>query len=303
MNFPNIETTTGFEPASNASINPESSRSLELPAAPLIVIEPAKAWAPLNLREIWAYRGLLYFLTWRDLKVRYKQTLLGVVWVVMQPLLTTLVFTVVLGKLARVPSDGIPYPVFVYTGMLAWTFFSGAVGSSSNSLVGNAQMITKVYFPRLIIPIAAIGGRLVDFGVAFIILIGLMVYYDIAVTWNLLLLPVLAVVIALLALGIGMWTSALNVKYRDVTVLLPVFLQVWMYASPVVYPTSLIPPEWRRIFMLNPLTGIIESFRAAVFGRGFSGRAFALSVAFTLVLLVYAAFSFRRMEKNFADII
>ena len=278
-----------------------------LPDEPLVTIEPSKSWVALDLRDLWLHRDLLYFLMWRDLKVRYKQTVLGVAWVVMQPLLTTLIFTVFLGRLARVPSDGIPYPVFVYAGLMPWMFFSGAVSITSNSIVGNAHLITKVYFPRLIIPSAAIGARLVDFAISFVILVGLMICYRIPMTWSILLLPVFVALITLLALGFGMWTSALNVKYRDVGVVLPVLIQLWMFVSPVTYPASLVGQglgeRWQLLYALNPLTGIIEGFRASLFGRRFDGVALAISVVTTLALLVYSAYAFRRMEKSFADVV
>jgi homopolymeric O-antigen transport system permease protein len=235
--------------------------------------------------------------------VRYKQSVLGITWVILQPLLTTVIFTIFLGKLARVPSDNIPYPIFVYAALLPWTFFSSAITSSGNSLVGSANLITKVYFPRLIIPGAAVGARLVDFGIAFIILIGLMVYYHIALTNAVLLLPVLVVLVALLALGFGMWTSALNVKYRDVGVALPVLIQLWMFASPVVYPSSIVPAKYQWLYNLNPMVGILDGFRAALFGREINWRALGISTVFTLLLLVYSSYSFRRMEKDFADIV
>jgi len=269
-----------------------------------LIIEPSRSWVALNLRDLWQSRELLYFLTWRDLKVRYKQTVLGVAWVVMQPLLTTLVFTIFLGKLARVPSDGIPYPVFVYAGLLPWTFFASAVINSGNSLVGNAHLITKVYFPRLIIPAAAVAARLVDSAVAFIMLIGLMIYYGVAVTWSIVMLPVFIVLITLLALGLGMWSSALNVKYRDIGVILPVMIQLWMFASPVVYPSSLVPEKWQRIYALNPVVGILEGFRAALFGqKGFDWVALAISTVIILSWFIYSAYTFRRMEKSFADLV
>lgn len=273
------------------------------PEEPLVVIEPSSAWAPLNLGDLWAYRELLYFLIWRDLKVRYKQTALGATWVVMQPLLTTVIFTIFLGGLARVPSDGIPYPLFVYAGLLPWTFFSGAVMNSGNSLVGSANLITKVYFPRVIIPVAAVGARLVDFVIAFSLAAVMMAYYGVTLTWGLTMLPVLVALITLLALGLSMWVSALNVRYRDVGVALPVLIQLWMFASPIIYPSSLVPESWRKVYALNPLVGLIEGFRAALLGRRFDWTALAVTTAITLALLVCAAYAFRRMEKSFADVV
>jgi lipopolysaccharide transport system permease protein len=270
---------------------------------PLVVIEPTRSWVAINLRDLWAYRELLYFLTWRDVKVRYKQTALGVVWVVLQPLLSTIVFTVFLGKLARVPSDGIPYPLFVYAAMLPWTFFSSAVTNCSNSLVGNANLITKIYFPRLLMPAAPVAARMVDFGIAFIILIGLMIYYGAVITKTLLLLPLLVVLIVILALGFGIWVAGLNVKYRDVGVMLPVGLQLWMFASPVVYPSSLVPAKYKSLYNLNPLVGILDGFRSSLFGLEINWRALAISTLFIFALLVYSAYTFRRMERGFADVV
>jgi lipopolysaccharide transport system permease protein len=274
-----------------------------IPDEPLVVIQPTNSWTPLNLGDLWAYRGLLYFLVWRDLKVRYKQTALGMAWVIFQPLLMTVIFTVVLGMLVRVPTDNVPYPLFAYVGILLWTFFSGAVSTTGNSLVGNAHLITKVYFPRLIIPVASIAARLVDFGVAFIILIGLMVYFRVGITPRFLAAPILILLLALLALGLGMWTSAVNVKYRDVGIALPVLIQLGMFVSPVVYPLSLVPRKWQFVYSLNPLVGIIEGFRAVVFGGAIYWPAVIISAVVTPLLLLYAAYAFQSREKTFADII
>ncbi len=227
---------------------------------PFAVIEKGRKWVPLNLRDVWIYRELLYFLIWRDLKVRYKQTALGVAWVIFQPLFMTITFTVFLGMLIRVPSDNVPYPLFAYAGLLLWIFFSGAVSVTGNCLVGNAHLITKVFFPRIIIPIASIAARLVDLGVSFVILIGLMFYYHVALTPRFLFAPLFILLVALLALSFGMWTSAVNVKYRDVGLALPVLIQLWMFASPIVYPLSLVPQRWRLAYALNPLVGIIGGF-------------------------------------------
>jgi len=275
-----------------------------LPDEPLVTIQPGKSWAALDLRELWAYRELLYFLMWRDVKVRYKQAALGLAWVVMQPLLTTLILTVFLGMLARVPSDDVPYMLFVFVGLLPWSFFSSAVTNGSNSLVGSAHLITKVYFPRAVIPAAAVGARFVDFAVSAVILAGLMVYYRVQPTAAALLaVPALLALTALLALACGMITSALNVKYRDVGVAMPVVVQLWMYVSPVLYPSKLVPEGWRWVYALNPLVGIIENFRAAVFGGPFDWRALSISAAYTAALLVCASYLFRRVEREFADVI
>ncbi|HEU4833388.1 MAG TPA: ABC transporter permease [Pyrinomonadaceae bacterium] len=270
---------------------------------PWSTIERTNSWKIFDLSELWAYRELLFFLTWRDIRVRYKQAVLGMGWVVLQPLLMTLVFTVFLGVIVRVPSDNVPYPLFAYSGLLLWTFFSGAISGSGNSLIGNTHLITKVYFPRLLIPLASILARMVDLLVALIMLIGLMIYYRAGVSTGLLMAPLLIVLLALLALGLGMWTSALNVKYRDVGLALPVFIQLWMFVSPVVYPLTLVPERWRLLYSLNPLVGIIEGFRAALFGKSFNWPALGISTLVTLALLLYAGFVFKRREKTFADII
>lgn len=279
------------------------AESPELIDIPWSTIERTNSWKIFDLSELWAYRELLFFLTWRDIRVRYKQAVLGMGWVVLQPLLMTLVFTVFLGVIVRVPSDNVPYPLFAYSGLLLWTFFSGAISGSGNSLIGNTHLITKVYFPRLLIPLASILARMVDLLVALIMLIGLMIYYRAGVSTGLLMAPLLIVLLALLALGLGMWTSALNVKYRDVGLALPVFIQLWMFVSPVVYPLTLVPERWRLLYSLNPLVGIIEGFRAALFGKSFNWPALGISTIITLALLLYAGFVFKRREKTFADII
>lgn len=275
-----------------------------LPKEPLVVIEPQKSRFGINLRDLWTYHELLYFLTWRDIKVRYKQTLLGVMWAILQPLFMMLVFALFFGKLVGVPSDGIPYPIFAYAGLLPWTFFSTAATTSGNSVVNSANLITKVYFPRLIVPTASVAAALVDFGITFIVLAILMIYYKVSLTWGLLMLPVLIVLLTVLALAFGILMSGLNVKYRDIKFVLPFLIQLWFFASPIIYPTSLVPERWRWILALNPMTGIIEGFRAALFGRkGFDWEAIAISAVITVMLLIYAALSFKRMEKTFADIV
>jgi lipopolysaccharide transport system permease protein len=303
--------STNNETAPISTANPTQNRKLEnqhetvagLPDEPLVVIEPNNGWSALDLRDLWAFRELLYFLTWRDVKVRYKQTELGVAWAIIQPLLTMLIFTLFFGRLAGVPSDNVPYPIFAFTGLLAWTFFANAITNSGNSLVGSAHLITKVYFPRMIIPGAAVAAGLVDFAIAFIILVLLMIYYGVGITWNILMFPVMVVLTTLLALGTGMWLSALNVKYRDVRFALPFMVQLWMYLSPVIYPTSFLPTKLRSLLLLNPMTGIIEGYRSAMFGRPFNWIALAVSTAITLILLIYSSYLFRRMEKSFADIV
>jgi lipopolysaccharide transport system permease protein len=283
---------------------PEWTRAAgQLPERPLVTVQPSPTWVALNLRDLWAYRELLGFLTWRDVKVRYKQTVLGIAWAIIQPLFTMLIFTLFFGRLAGMPSEGIPYPLFAYAGLLPWTFFSNAVTSSGNSLIGSANMITKVYFPRMLIPAAAVGAGLVDLAIAFVILLLLMAYYGVALTWNILMLPVVVALTVLLALGVGMWMAALNVKYRDVRFALPFLIQIWMFVSPIIYPPALVPERWRWALALNPLCGIIDGYRSCVLGKPFNAITLTLSAVLTLAILVYAAYDFRRMEKTFADIV
>jgi lipopolysaccharide transport system permease protein len=283
---------------------PESSYSSSiLPKEPLIKIRPSRPWSFIDLRDVWAHRELFFFLVWRDVKVRYKQTLLGALWVILQPLLMTLIFMVFLGMLVRVPTPGMPYPVFLYAALLPWTFFSNAVASSSFSLVASASMITKVYFPRVLIPAAMVAVRLSDFLIAFVILAGLLVYYHIHPTWALLVLPLLVAHLTILAITIGLLLSSINVKYRDVGTMIPVMLQLWMFVSPIVYPSILVPPRWKIVYELNPLAGIIENFRACLFGLPFNRSGLMISALITLTLLIYSAHVFRRMEDEFADVI
>jgi lipopolysaccharide transport system permease protein len=270
---------------------------------PLVTIARSPKWVALDLRDLWGYRELLVFLTWRDIKVRYKQTALGAAWAVIQPFFMMVVFTLFFGKLAGVASNGVPYPVFSYAGLLPWTFFQNAVTNSGNSLVGNSNLLTKVYFPRLIIPSAAVAAGLVDFGIAFVVLLGLMAYYGIPLSVGMLLIPALVLLTTMIALAVGLWMSAQNVKYRDIRYALPFVLQLWMFATPVIYPTDLVPERWRWVMAFNPLVGIIDCFRAALFGGAFDSRNLAISFGVTTVALIYAAYSFRRMEKTFADIV
>jgi lipopolysaccharide transport system permease protein len=270
---------------------------------PTFTIRSSKAWDGPQLREIWKHRELLYFLAWRDLKVRYKQTILGFAWVVLQPLLFTLVFTVVLRVLVKVPSDGIPYPIFAYIGLLIWTFFSSSVLSAANSLVGNANLISKVYFPRMLIPLACVLARLVDLFVALSIIIGLLAYYRIHVTAALLLAPYLILLLAIFSLSVGMWSAAINVKYRDVGLTIPVMIQLWMFLSPVAYPASLVPSKWRLLYSVNPLVGMIEGFRATILGQVINWPSILMSTAITLLALAYATFCFRNRERRFADLV
>jgi lipopolysaccharide transport system permease protein len=298
--FPTSQTPVAEQ---RSAVHQSSSSSYDLPEKPLVTIEVGKTWIPLNLRDLWACRELLYFLMWRDIKVRYKQTLLGAAWAVIQPLVTMIIFTYFFGKLAKVPTEGVPYPIFFYTGLLVWTFFSNGVSSGANSLIGNSNLITKVYFPRLIIPSAAVGAGLLDFAIASVLLIGLLVYYNFPVTIEYLMLLPLVALTTLLALGVGIWFSALNVKYRDVRYALPFLIQIWLFVSPIIYPSSLVPDDWRWIMWLNPVTGLVEAFRASLFGRPFLWTALAYSAAFSFVMLTYASYAFRRMERHFAELI
>jgi lipopolysaccharide transport system permease protein len=271
---------------------------------PVIVIEPKQSYLGINFRELWHYHELLYFLAWRDIKVRYKQTLLGVAWAILQPLLMMLLFSIFFGRLVRVPSDGVPYPLFAFAGLLPWTFLASAATVSGTSLVNSAHLITKVYFPRLLVPTAAVAAALLDFAITLIVLAGLLLYYRVTPTWQMLMLPLLIAVLILVALAFGVLTSALNVKYRDIKFVLPFLIQLWFFASPVIYPTSLVPERWRWVLALNPMTGIIEGFRAALFGqRPFDSKVIALSCVISLLLLICAVVTFKRMEKSFADIV
>jgi lipopolysaccharide transport system permease protein len=268
-----------------------------------VVLEPNRSWNPISLREIWSHRELLYFLIWRDLKVRYKQTILGLLWVILQPVMMTAIFTVFLGQVVRVPSGPVPYVLLAYTGLVTWMFFSSSVLQSGSSLVGNTSLVTKIYFPRAIIPMAAVGGRLVDFAVSLVILIGTMLYYGIAPTKNVLMLPVCLVLLCLFAFGVGLFFAAANVRYRDVAIALPVAIQLWMFVSPVVYPTSLVPERWQWLYQLNPMTGIIDGVRSSTLNVPFAWTGLGISTLIILIVLVYSIFAFKRMESCFADIV
>lgn len=272
-----------------------------LPVKPVTVIEPRRR--SLDLDGLWKSRELLYVLTQREIKVRYKQSALGILWAVIQPLSTMLVFTFFFGRLAAIPSDGIPYSLFAYAGLVPWTFFSNAVTASANSLVGNSSLITKVYFPRMIIPLAAVGAGLVDFGISFGLLLLFIFYYGTGFSLNFLMLPVLVLLTALLAAGFGMWMAALNVKYRDIRHAMPFFIQLWMFVTPIIYPSSFVPDKWRWILMFNPLTGLIEGYRSALFGKSFDLTGLATSTVIILFILIYSLNRFRKLERSFADIV
>lgn len=281
-----------------------SAQTEHFPELPVTTVEPLKGWAALELKKLWDYRELLYFLIWRDVKVRYKQTFLGFVWAVLQPLMTMVVFSVIFGYLAKVPSDGIPYQVFTYTALLPWTLFAHAVNESGNSLVLNQQLITKVYFPRLIIPLASVLSGLVDFGIGFIVLLGLMLFYGVVPTWAILTLPFFLLLEIATSLAIGLWLATLNVQYRDVRHAIPFLVQFWLFITPVAYSSNLIPAQWRVLYGINPMVGVIEGFRWALLGKeGTNGPMMLVSILVVIALLVSGLFYFRRMEDRFSDVI
>lgn len=279
--------------------NPEGNTTL-----PVTFIRPIARWTPLEWRELWEYHELLYFLVWRDIKVRYKQTALGAAWAVIQPFFSMVVFSIFFGMLARMPSGGVPYPVFTYVALVPWTFFANALSMAGNSLVEQERVITKVYFPRLLVPSAAVLAGLVDFAIAFVVLLGMMLFYDIVPSWAILTLPLFVLLAAVTALAAGLWLAALNVQYRDVRYTIPFIIQFWLFATPVVYPSSLIPEAWRALYGLNPMAGVVEGFRWALLGNvPAPGPLLAVSIITVIVLLVGGLYYFRRMEESFADIV
>jgi lipopolysaccharide transport system permease protein len=270
----------------------------------VIRIEPSRGWAALELWELWEYRELVWFLIWRDVKVRYKQTSLGIAWAIVQPVMTMVVFTLVFGRLAQLPSDGLPYPIFTFTALLPWQLFSAALTSSTNSVVASSHLVSRVYFPRLVVPIASVAATLVDFGIAFVILLGLMAWYGLSPGLAVVALPLLVALALGTALAVGLWASALNVRYRDVKYVMPFVLQLWLFASPVVYSASLISsPAWRVVYSLNPMVGVIQGFRWALLGSTPPTVLMVPSVLATVVLLLAGLFFFRRTEASFADVI
>jgi len=271
---------------------------------PVIVVKPSKGWITLKLDELWEYKELLYFLAWRDIKVRYKQTVLGAAWAIVQPFFTMVVFSLFFGKLAKVPSDGIPYPIFAYAALVPWTFFANGLNQSSNSLVGSANLIKKVYFPRLVVPIASVISGVFDFILAFLVLLGMMLYYGIFPKANIVWLPFLLLLTLTTSLGVGLWLSALNVQFRDVRYTVPFLTQFWLFATPIAYPSSLLSQPWRTLYGINPMVGVVEGFRWALLGTDTAPGAIVLvSSLVALALLVGGAFYFRRLEKSFADVI
>jgi len=275
-----------------------------LSEVPIILIKPTKGWVSLKLDELWEYRELLYFLVWRDVKVRYKQTVLGAAWAIIQPFFTMVVFSLFFGKLAKMPSDGIPYPLFSFAALVPWAFFANGLSQSSNSLVGSAHLITKVYFPRLVVPISSVISGILDFALAFVVLLGMTLYYGMIPTFNIIWLPFLLLLAFVTALGVGMWFSALNVQFRDVRYILPFMTQFWMFATPIVYPSSLLPEPWRTVYGLNPMVGVVEGFRWALLGTQTApGPIIIVSSLASIVILIGGAFYFKRMEKTFADLV
>jgi lipopolysaccharide transport system permease protein len=281
------------------SISSQTQASL-----PLLRIEPSNRWPSIDFRELWEYRELLYFLTWRDIKIRYKQTVLGAAWAIIQPVFMMIVFSLFFGKLAKVPSDGIPYPVFAFCALLPWQLFAHAVSESSNSVVGNQHLITKVYFPRLVIPIASVLTGFIDFLVSLVVLIGLILWFGLVPGWRIIALPGFILLAICTALAVGLWLSALSVQYRDVRYLIGFLVQFWLFATPVAYPSSIIPQQWRAVYALNPMAGVVEGFRWALLGRSSAlGSMLWVSASVVLITLLGGFYYFRRMEQEFADIV
>jgi lipopolysaccharide transport system permease protein len=271
---------------------------------PVIVVKPSRGWVSLKLNELWHYRELLYFLTWRDIKVRYKQTVLGAAWAIIQPFFTMVVFSLFFGRLAKIPSDGIPYPIFAYAALVPWTFFASGLNQSANSLVGDANLIKKVYFPRLAIPISSVISGGLDFVLAFIVLLGMMLFYGIFPAVNIIWLPFLLLLTLITSLGTGLWLSALNVQFRDVRYTVPFLTQFWLFATPIAYPSSLLPEPWRTLYGINPMVGVVEGFRWALLGTDTApGPIIIVSSLVALALLIGGAYYFRRLEKSFADVV
>lgn len=272
--------------------------------ATVVCIEPSRGWAALRLADVWAYRELLYFLIWRDIKVRYKQTVLGAGWAILQPFFTMVIFSIFFGRLAQMPSDGVPYPIFAYAALVPWTFFANGLTQAVNSVVGGSSLIKKVYFPRIILPIAAVLAGVVDFLFAFAVLVGMALYYGVLPSWRILTLPCFVAMVVMAALSVALWLSALNVQYRDIRYIAPFIVQVWLFATPIAYPSSLLSEPWRTVYGLNPMVGVVEGFRWALLGTGTGpGPMIVVSSLVCLALLVGGAYYFRRVERTFADVI
>jgi len=278
----------------------------------VLILRPSRGWSALNLIELWRYRELIYFLIWRDIKVRYKQTILGAAWAIIQPFFTMVVFTIFFGKLAKVPSDNVPYPIFSYTALLPWGLFTKALSDAGRSLISHRAMITKVYFPRLVIPIASVVSGVVDFAIAFAVLVGMMVYYQVipsggyqfALSGSVLTLPLFLLLALIISLGVGLWLSALNVLYRDINYIIPFLTQFWLFVTPIAYPSSMIPKKWQLLYALNPMTGVVEGFRWALLGtESTPGPMLLVSSCIAVVVLISGLYYFRRMERTFADMV
>jgi len=271
---------------------------------PVIRIEPSRGWISLRLYELWEYRELLYFLVWRDVKVRYKQTVIGVGWAVLQPVITMIVFTAIFGRFAKIPSDGLPYPIFAYSALIPWSYFATALNRSIASVVAESHLISRVYFPRLILPLAGTVSGIVDFSISFILLLGMTVWYGVDITWWSLTLPAFLLFALLTALAVGLWLSALNVRYRDVGYAVPFLIQIWMFCSPVVYPVSMIPEKYRLLYSLNPMAGVIEGFRWVLLGKASPDfSVMAVSAVAVLIILTGGLVFFKNMERTFADVV
>lgn len=285
-------------------VMPDRAPSEEAAIAPLAetIIRPRPGWIAVDWRELFESRELLYFLVWRDITVRYKQTVLGVAWAVLQPVFSMVVFTIIFGNLAKMPSDGHPYPVFVYAGLLPWMFFSTAITGAAQSLVNQQSLLTKIYLPRLFVPTSSVGGGLVDFAVSFGVFACLLAYYRVMPSWDILALPLLILLTIVAALGVGLSLAAVTVTYRDFRYVVPFMVQAWMYISPVIYPVSMVPPKWQWLLALNPMAGIIDGFRSAVLGAPWNLPALGVSMASSIALLIYGLFYFRKTERRFADI-
>lgn len=290
----------------SAPASPEAAIALNPSAAPrpVALIQPSRGFLRLNLGQVWEYRELLYFLVWRDVKVRYKQTAIGAIWAILQPLLTMMIFALIFGRFAKIPSDNVPYPIFAFAGLLPWTYFSQATSRSGMSLVGDANLIRKIYFPRLVIPLSSAVAPVIDFALSFGILLIMMVWYKVTPTWAVLSLPFFLCLSVFAALGTSLWLSALNVRYRDVTHAIPFLVQIWMYASPIVYPTSIIPKAWRPYYSLNPIAAVADGFRWGLLGKPTPDlQEIVLGSVVTLVMLVSGLIFFKRLERTFADVV
>jgi lipopolysaccharide transport system permease protein len=270
---------------------------------PATRIEPSRGWGALKLLEIWKRRELLYLFVWRDLTVRYKQTLLGAAWALVQPVVTMLIFSVVFGSLAGMPSDGLPYPIFTFAALLPWYYFASSLTRVTGSVVAEAHLISKIYFPRLIVPLSGVASGLVDFAISFCVLLAMMVWFGLFPTWRVLALPAFLLLVAATALGVGLWLSALNVRYRDIGHVMPFVIQCWFFASPVIYPVTMVPEKWRLLYSLNPIVGVLEGFRWALLGKAPPDISIlGISAAAVVTLLVGGAFYFKRVERTFADL-